>query len=229
MLKDGVTTEMRMDESTCRSGSGPAAANRRKFVKKFQRTRDIVGRRKSLSPNMTGIDKPRTERCVGIKVRNRGRNAGGVARFTKQCSISQLLFRSRNTRRYNGAAECKSFQRRQIFGSAPRDICQRKCPAIERNQNVSFDEPEKMHLFRDSQASSEIRNKLSIPFVRTDERERNDDSLLFQIRNRKQEIDVVLVRPELRRVKHIRLSRAEPLDHIRCRGFGLAEHVRRCR
>ena len=86
-----------------------------------------------------------------------------------------------------------------------------------------------MHLFGDSQASSEIRNKLSIPFVRTDERERNDDSLLFQIRNRKQEIDVVLVRPELRRVKHIRLSRAEPLDHIRCRGFGLAEHVRRRR
>ena len=63
-------------------------------------------------------------------------------------------------------------------------------------------------------ASRDFRNELAIALVRANEGDRDRRSPFFQARNRKQEIDVVLVRPELRGIENVRLFQTKSLDRI---------------
>src|SRR5690348_1470906 len=82
MLKDGVTTEMRIRSLMVRN-SRPAAPDRCKLVEKFHRTRNIIGRRKAPGPDAAGGDQVVAQRLVGKHPHDRIGDAGRISGVTE--------------------------------------------------------------------------------------------------------------------------------------------------
>src|SRR5208283_1643134 len=105
----------------------------------------------------------------------------------------------------------KRFQRRQVFGAEEAGIDQRESVPIKLRQVFPWHKTQEMNLVRQAQLRRRLPDMSLVAFVRAHEDDRDPDAMLVpQESDGLQQTDMVLVWPELRRIKEVACPNAVP-------------------
>src|SRR4029078_4562169 len=109
-----------------------------------------------------------------------------------------------NVRSYYRTAKRERFERWQVLRAKERHVSQRKSATIKYDEIFQRHGPEKRNVERRLEPGCETLHVFQITFVRADEHKLKIKLLLlFQFRLRAQQVNVIFVRPKLRRVKQV--------------------------